>query len=618
MKKGIIRIYIDLLSLLFVTFLLIIPAHAQEKLNIELVYPEKDAQIQAHSTFFVGNTHPEAKLRINNERVKVYPNGGFVHVVGLNPGTNVINLKATLGKITETLTTTVYTPKYEVTIPKLPLKIDIKSIKPAENLVYRSGDIIQVSFKGSTDNKAYFSIGNKRKNIPMIEQPPKYIKQEPVYGASIKTSSTPVKGIYKGTYRITAKDNLQNEPLIVKLVSDRNKVDYKTRVVISTISPDTPPVIAKVIADYAVVRTYPGKSRLTPLPEGTLITLTGQQGDDYRFEMGNSLNGWISREDILVMPVGTPAPASSIDIIDIASDENRVFIKIPLSQRHPVLIDQPSETGMLLKIFGVKANIDLFSYDNSDEFLKEVKWSQETKDTVQISLKTDAKHFWGYKYYYRDDDTLVLELRKPPMINPEKPFDGITICLDPGHGGEEEGAKGPTNITEKEVNLQIALKLQELLKNKGANVIMTRTTDEEVGLYDRVKYAVTQDAVILLSLHNNSLPDGRDPYKDHGTSTYYYHSQALPLAKILHKALLEDVQFKDFGIFWSSFALTRPQEMLAVLLEIGFMINPGEYNRIIEADFQNTIAKSISRGLEYFLFINAEKPELELSENKEN
>ena len=611
MKKVIIRIYIDLLSLLFVTFFTLIPAYAQESLNLQIVYPKDNANINAYSTFFIGNTTPGAKLKINNERVKVYPNGGFVHVINLNPGTNVINISSALGETIKKMTRTIYTPQYEVTIPQSPLKIKIDSITPQENVVYKAGDLLQVSFKGSTGNKAYFSIGNKRKNIPMAEQSPKYIRQEPVYGSSVISSVNPVKGIYKGTYRIKSHDKFSNEPLIVKLVSNRNKVDYKTKTIISTVFPDSPPTIARIKTDYATVRNYPGKSRLTPLPEGTLITLTGRQGNNFRFKMGNSLNGWILGNDITVLPEGTPVSESSIDLINIVPQDDSVCIKIPLSQKLPIVIDQDSENSMSLKIFGAKANIDLFSYDHQDKFLKEVKWFQETNDTVKIDIKAASKQFWGYKYYY-EGDTLVLELKKPPLINPDNPLKNITICLDPGHGGQEEGAIGPTGIPEKEVNLQIALKLKKILEGKGAKVIMTRATDEEVGLYDRVKYAVDNDSLILLSIHNNSLPDGRNPYKEHGTSSYYYHSQSLPLAKILQKALLEDLNFNDFGIFWSSFALTRPPEVLAVLMEIGFMINPDEYDSIIDPAFQDKIAASIARGLEYFLFVNSDRPKVEI------
>lgn len=588
-----------LLAIFLIIFIAVKPAHA-----LEVIYPKDGDHINAYSTFFVGNTECASCLKINNQRVKVYDNGAFVHVVELKPGENTITLHSYSDSNSKKLVYTIFTPENEKTIPQQPLLINQKSVQPTESVIYKPGDLLQVSFKGSTGNKAYFSIGKKRKNIPMMEQPPKYITTAPVYGKASRRSTAPVKGIYKGTYRIQQKDDFNNENVNIKLVSHKDRINYELPITVSTISQDSPPQIAMITTHNAVIRTYPGKSRLTPLPEGTLITLTGKIGDDLRFKMGESLEGWVSEKDVTMMPEGTPALESSIQLIDIIPNENIVYFKIPLAQKHPFIIEQPFEKELYLKIFGVKADIDMFSYDKKDEFIKEVKWTQETKNSVKLNIKTNARQFWGYKYYY-EGDTLVLEFKKPPVIDPGKPLDGIVICLDPGHGGEEDGVIGPTGIPEKQVNLEISMKLKELLERRGANVVMTRTLDEAVDLYDRVKFANYNDAQILLSIHNNSLPDGRDPHKEHGTSTYYYHSQSLPLAKILHNALLEDIEFEDFGLFWSSFALTRPNETLAVLLELGFLINPVEYSKLTTPEFQDKVAESIARGLTYFLFVNS-------------
>lgn len=600
MKMTKTSIHIAIWALLIVTLSIVSHANA-----LEIVYPKDNAQINAYSTFFHGNVKESSKLIINNEKVNVHPDGVFVHVVKLKPGENKINLTSIYENDIEEETYTIYAPENIKTIPQYPLKINETSAQPKESVVYRAGDILQISFMGSTGNKAYFSIGKKRKNIPMYEQRPKYIRTEPVYGKAATSSAVPVKGIYKGTYRIQAGDVFSNEPIKVQLVSGRDNKSYTLPITVSTIPAEHPPIIALVKNNFAIVRTHPGKSRLTPLPEGTIINLTGRIGDDYRFKMGETLEGWIAKDDISVLPQGTPIPESYIDLIDIISNHEKLYFKIPMQQKHPFIIEQSSPNEIYLKIFGVKADIDLFSYVNKDKFLKEVKWTQEAKDTVKINIKADSKQFWGYKYYY-EGDNLVLELRKPPVINPDKPLENITICIDPGHGGDEDGVVGPLGIPEKQVNLEISNKLKDNLEKMGANVLMTRTVDEEVDLYDRVKFANYNDAQILLSIHNNSLPDGRNPYIEHGTSTYYYHSQALPLAKILHKAMLEDLGFDDFGLFWSSFVLTRPHEPLAVLLELGFMINPDEHAKIIDPEFQDRAAKSIARGLAYFMFVNAE------------
>lgn len=562
------------LALLFVMLLNISPASA-----LQIIYPQNNQKINAHSVFFTGNTKPGVSVMINGERVKVYDNGSFVHMVSLRPGVNTVNVSSSNKKLTYTLTT----PESPVILPQSPLKIDQNSASPKDPVVYRAGDSLQVSFKGATGNKAYFSIGKQRQNIPMFEDGN--------------------KGLYKGSYKIQERDVFTKETLIIQLVSEKENISYPLIATVSTIPPDCQSLLSRVTKDYATVRTYPGKSRLTPLPENTILNLTGKIGNSFRFKMGEFLEGWISDQDVMALPQGMPESESIIQNINISSDAQKVYFRIPLEHKPPFVVEQPAPNQMYIKIFGVKAGIDLFSYQNRDKFLKEVKWTQDTKDSVKISITADSKQFWGYKYYY-EGDNLVLALRKPPTINPNKPLQDITICIDPGHGGKELGVVGPTGVPEKKVNLEIAMRLQKILQDKGANVIMTRTRDEDVELYSRTKFADYNNAQILISIHNNSLPDGKNPYNDHGTSTYYYHSQSLPLAKILQQAMLDDLGLNDYGIFWDSLVLTRPNESLAVLIETGFMINPDEYALLLKPEFQEKTAASIARGLGYFLFTN--------------
>jgi len=228
-----------------------------------------------------------------------------------------------------------------------------------------------------------------------------------------------------------------------------------------------------------------------------------------------------------------------------------------------------------------------------------IKLTQDLNNCLNLSIKTNSKQFWGYKYYY-EGKTLVLRLRKPPQINSKHPLKGKVICIDAGHGGTELGSVGPTAIPEKLINLEIAENLKKILEKKGAKVIMTRDSDKDVGLDDRVNIANSNEAQVIVSIHNNALPDGKDPYIEHGTSTYYYHSQSLPLAKSIQKSLVPVMGFKNLGVLHSSFVLTRPTEALSVLVEVGFMINPDEYNLLITPEFQKKAAIGISRGLENF------------------
>jgi len=611
------RIFIGLLTLIFVTlFIRLLPVFAEQDIKLEIVYPKNGAKTNAATIFFSGNTDPQASLTINNKAAKVWPNGAFVELVPLERGQNTIILRAQKEHAQKELKYTINVAKYEKTLPSFPLKIEETSIIPNKNLLYRSGDVIFASFKGSTGRKASFSIGEKVKNITMKEQPPKNISTPPAFGKTTQVSAMPVGGIYSGFYKIKPEDDFNNEQIKIELSSGKEKISVLSKAKVSTISKNVAPIIAETTKDFAVTRTTPDGSRLTPLPKGTMIAITGKIGDSFRFKYSDSLSGWISEKDVQLMEEGTFLPESFLTLLSLDTEDDYTVIRIPLSQRIPFIIEQNAENKIKLKLYGAKANIDLFSYEKNNDFIGELQWVQDSDDALSLIIRTSQKQFWGYKYCY-EGNTLVLKLRNQPSIKADCPLYGKIICLDPGHGGTEAGAIGPTGVPEKQINLEISLKLKKILEAKGAKVIMTRQGDQNVELSERVKIANDADSHILLSIHNNSLPDSRDPYKEHGTSSYYYHSQSLPMTKHLQTALVGSTGFKNFGYFWSSFMLTRPSENLAALLEIGFMINPEEYNQLITAEFQEQVACGIAEGLENFLLSQINKDKNSFSGNDE-
>lgn len=472
-------ILLAIFVIISVTFLQ--AAKKDDELYLKVVYPSINSIIYASSTFFIGSTNPDALLTINNQPVKVWPNGAFVQVVNLKQGNNRFILKSRLG--------------------------------------------------------------NEQKNLGY------FLKSRKFYGA--------------GNARITA----------IK------------------------PITAQIINNKAVARLTPDGDRLAPLSKGTELYLTARSGSNYRYKMGNSY-GWIQAKDIRFSGL-RQIPSSQINEIFTKSDNNEFTVKIPLSKKLPVNLEQPSGSEMNLTFYGAQKSFDNFPYTSEDVFIKEMNWTQVYKDTFQLVIRTNSDHFWGYDYGY-ESNHFVLKLKKPPVVNKESPLNGKIITLDAGHGGQEKGSVGPTGIPEKDINLKISEYLREELEKSGAKVITTRNTDKFLGLYDRVDIANNNNSQILLSIHNNALPDGKDPYIEHGTSTYYYHNQSLPLAIILQKSMLKELGLKDLGILDRSFALTRPHESLAVLVEVGFMIHPEEYMLLTQDEFQRKAAHSLYLGLEEF------------------
>ncbi len=171
------------------------------------------------------------------------------------------------------------------------------------------------------------------------------------------------------------------------------------------------------------------------------------------------------------------------------------------------------------------------------------------------------------------------------------------IIIDPGHGGNDTGAmRGKT--LEKDLTLQIALKVREQLRERGFNkIIMTRTGDTTVSLAQRVETANNNNADIYVSIHINA--SVKSEIK--GIETHYYSESGYQVAKIMHKELMSKVDAADRGLFKSKFYVINHTEAPAVLLELGFISNESERSGLISEKRQTESAEAITEGIINYL-----------------
>jgi N-acetylmuramoyl-L-alanine amidase len=183
----------------------------------------------------------------------------------------------------------------------------------------------------------------------------------------------------------------------------------------------------------------------------------------------------------------------------------------------------------------------------------------------------------------------------------------LTIAVDAGHGGENDGALGSTGKKEKEITLSVAQHLDSLLRMKGAKVIMTRTKDETVSMMDRTDKILNSGAQLLVSIHANSTGTSSDPELSKGTSAYYRHVGFQSLANILYGKMLE-LGLDQFGVVGSfNFTLNALTQTPNVLVETAFMSNPEDEMLLLDDNFRTRIAAQISKGLEEFVATYAER-----------
>lgn len=155
-----------------------------------------------------------------------------------------------------------------------------------------------------------------------------------------------------------------------------------------------------------------------------------------------------------------------------------------------------------------------------------------------------------------------------------RPLDGVTILLDPGHGGADPGAVGPTGLKESEVNLRVARYLRDLLESDGARVEMVRETDEFLSLSRRVEMSAHLKPDLFLSIHHNA---SLQPIKQN-KSEVYYKANDVGISRIVAENIRRQFLLHGFGresdLIPGGFFVLRNNPAPSVLTEASYMTLP--------------------------------------------
>ncbi|MGH1393996.1 MAG: N-acetylmuramoyl-L-alanine amidase family protein [Trichormus sp.] len=179
----------------------------------------------------------------------------------------------------------------------------------------------------------------------------------------------------------------------------------------------------------------------------------------------------------------------------------------------------------------------------------------------------------------------------------KKPLAGLKIALNAGHGGTELGAAGASGLLAKDLNLQVTKLLRDELVERGADVVMIREDDRDISLAERQQIIDQEEPAIALTFHYRSLPDDGDAENTRGVSTYWYHPQAHSLAVLLHNRLVNNLGRPSYGLYWQNLALTRPHSAPSVLLELGFISNPDDFEEATNPQEQKKLVKVLAEGI---------------------
>ncbi|HOJ77390.1 MAG TPA: N-acetylmuramoyl-L-alanine amidase [Bacillota bacterium] len=226
----------------------------------------------------------------------------------------------------------------------------------------------------------------------------------------------------------------------------------------------------------------------------------------------------------------------------------------------------------------------------SSDQIKNCKITSANNQTV---IEFELNYYLGYTVRFSNDRRkLMISFKESPLIDK-------TIVLDPGHGGIDMGATGRQGTREKEVNYEVTIYLKDLLEEAGAQVVLTRTDDYYIGLYERSYIANYLFADLFISIHTNFHP--KDTVR--GIEVYHHpgRSDGQVLARYVESKMVETTKLTSLGIKTNDFVVIRETQMPSILVELGYLSNFEEENILLTSEFRKDAAAGIFQGiLDYY------------------
>lgn len=580
--------------------------------------PGNPTTYYGHSLFVFGTTssYSRVEVTVNDEPVEIIDprTGNFLTMVEIPRGEKFpVIVAATAGQGKTTVERSVLYPAEWQAMTDSPLDLREDTLVPAANQVFKAGDTLRIAFQGSPGAKAGFSIGDSE---PMAMQELAYPGGPPGRG-----------GIYIAEYTVSTKDlppSGMTGPLNISVTLSRDGEEITRQL------PGRVSFLAASNHPYRIVEVkpepelknlgwlyrmttnsyYPGASTLGGsgypttgicyLYAGTRYEAVGEAGNYYRIRFEQDATHLVNKSAVRVVEnEGELKP--DIKSVKLWECDEKITLRLESSLRFPFLVDDKKD-GLNLNLYGPVMD-DNLALPELTGGVKTLSLNTIQSNHPRLSILTIDLNLemTGFRLTW-DQGALNIDLYKPRPVDKSAPLAGKTIIIDPGHGGRDTGAIGPGDVHEKDVVLAMSLHLRDYLVNAGAEVIMTRSEDIFVPLYDRPLNIDRFNPDLFISVHANAHAHDAQATRIHGLMTLYNYAHNKKLAEIMLDVMDQEMNLPRFRTWDRSVAVLRHTHIPGVLVEAGYMMHPDDNWYILHPGGQREFAAAMRKGIEaYFL-----------------
>lgn len=510
--------------------------------------PSNNYSTTAQNCSISGVANTNYKLFLNNSEIEYTQNGYFTAFVDLKPGKNTFTF--TNG---QTVKTVVINRKNQTQVSKLNDKMFVEgSLYPSGECGFSSNEIVTITLKAKTGVNVFALHSGKQIDFVQTETN----GDVSTFSAQITMTNALFSDIDYGIITYFINDG---QTITDLGVSTNIKVLSKPKLMYA----NTDAYIFDSAFGGSMMQNY-------QMCSGSICLVSGYANNMYRLSSGK----WVSVNDL------TDQKQKYEPKIDKKNYQTLIFnSKTPFEAYTSV-----NENGEL--VINTYGSNTLECLNGSDFALEKTN-----ANTYTLNAKNGIGGFYAHQ---KNAKELVVYILKPNSSIKNK-----TIVIDAGHGGSDAGALGPAGkngATEADLNLSLSLIVANKLKQKGANVVLTRADNSTLLLKERSQIIRNATPDLCVSIHHNSLSVETDYKRGVGALALYSRNTSKKVADLIAKKI-PDCKAKA-----QSLSICREFCFPSVLIECGFVCNPTEYEKIITNEFKEQISDNIVAAIcDYFV-----------------
>lgn len=338
----------------------------------------------------------------------------------------------------------------------------------------------------------------------------------------------------------------------------------------------------------------PGQEYIATAKLGAVDRVVDYNDSLYELSMG----GWISRANVQPL-TGDISVDNTVQSI-VYRQEQRAEIYAFKCNSNAFAQSWQSADKLTVRLYNT-VGIGNFSTENSRLYSSvSVTANNDGSTTLVFTLNPDAT-LWGHTVWYGDGEIQIISKYKPTLTgSSSQPLRGIVVALDSGHGSKDPGALGIAQLTgptESVINRATAITVQKYLEAMGATVLLPDELDLNSRFNPRMQPAVTERADVFISLHCNSIAANANGLTPNGIEIYYYEGIGKPLGDAILPYMVSTTGRSNRGVKFYEFRVTLNSLAPSVLIEMGFMTNPIEYDNLCSRSGMYNTAVAIGDGL---------------------